>query len=100
MSIRRQCKGVEARKETLKLKSMPSFTSVGTIEAKLAELNFEEVSSATVVSDGRFWHKRIFENASEMVTLSDEVGEVIYMKDPVITILGNSETIEKIRKIA
>ena len=100
MSIRRQCKGVEARKETLKLKSMPSFTSVGTIEAKLAELNFEEVSSATVVSDGRFWHKRIFENASETITVSDEVGNVIYMKDPVITILGNSETIERIRKIA
>ena len=100
MSIRRQCKGVEGPRETLKLKSMPSFTSVRTIEAKLAELNFEEVSSATVVSDGRFWHKRIFENASETITVSDEVGEVIYMKDPVITILGNFETIEKIRKIA
>jgi hypothetical protein len=87
-------------KEALKLKSMPSFTEVETIEAKLAELNFEEISSSTVVSDGRFWHKRTFENASETITVSDEVGDVIYMKDPIITILGNSETIEKIRKIA
>ena len=91
---------MEVRKEALKLKSMPSFTDVGTIEAKLVELNFEEVSSATVVSDGRFWHKRIFENASQTITVSDELGDVIYMRDPVITILGNSETIEKIRRIA
>jgi len=88
------------RKETLKLKSMPSFTSIETIETKLTEMNFKEVSSATVVADGRFWYKRNFENGSETVTVSDEVGDVIYMKDPVITILGNSETIDKIRKIA
>ena len=91
---------MELRKEVLKLKSMPSFTNVATIEEKLAELNFEEVSSATVVSDGRFWHKRAFANASQTITVSDEVGEVIYMRDPVITILGNSETIDKIRRIA
>lgn len=91
---------MEGRKEaTLRLKSMPSFTSVEAIEAKLSELNFEEVSSATVVADGRFWYKRAFENGAETITVSDEVGDVIYMKDPIITILGNSETIEKIRKI-
>ena len=89
-----------SHKETLKLKSMPSFTSIKTIETTLAEMNFKEVSSATVVADGRFWSKRNFENGIETVTVSDEVGEVIYMKDPVITILGNSETIEKIRRIA
>lgn len=88
------------RKEALKLKSMPSLTDIGTIENKLAQMDFEEVSSATVISDGRFWHKRTFENGTETITISDEVGEVIYLKDPIITILGNFDTIEKIRKIA
>ena len=63
-------------------------------------MDFEEISSATIVSDSRFWHKRTFENGIETITVSDEVGDVIYMKDPVITILASSETIEKIRKIA
>ena len=91
---------MSSRKGGLKLKSIPSLTDIGTIESTLSQLDFKEVSSATVVADGRFWHKRTFENGSETITVSDEVGDVIYMKDPVITILGNSDTIEKIRKIA
>ena len=82
-----------------KLKSMPSFVPFKKFEGKLLELEFREVSQFTVVSDGKFWIKRIYENGTETVTLSDEIGEVMHLKDPIVTIYGSSETIETMRKV-
>lgn len=82
------------------LKSMPSFVSYEKIEAELLDMNFKEISKSTVVSDGRFWVKRVYRNRTETITLSDEIGEVLYLRDPVVTICGNSETIKRMKKVA
>jgi hypothetical protein len=87
------------RKGELRLKSMPSMAPVTAIEAKLLELGFNLASEATVVSDNRFWRKRLYTNGYEVVTLSDEIGRLYHLKDPVVTICGREKTIEAIRSV-
>jgi len=87
------------RKSDLRLKSMPSLAPVAAVEAKLLELGFNLTSEATVVSDNRFWRRRLYTNGYEVVTLSDEIGRFYHLKDPVVTICGKEKTIEAIRDI-
>jgi hypothetical protein len=87
------------RKRELKLKSMPSLAPAAAVEAKLLELGFNLTSEGTVVSDNRFWRRRLYTNGDEVVTLSDEIGRLYHLKDPVITICGKEKTIEAIRSI-
>ncbi len=82
------------------LKSMPSFVAYEKIEAELLAMNFKEISKSTVVSDGRFWVKHVFRNKTETISLTDEIGEVLYLRDPVVTICGDSETIRRMTKVA
>jgi hypothetical protein len=87
------------RGSDLRLKSMPSMAPVAAVEAKLLELGFNLASEATVVSDNRFWRRRLYTNGYEVVTLSDEIGRLYHLKDPVVTICGREKTIEAIRSV-
>jgi len=87
------------RKGDLRLKSMPSIAPVAAVEAKLLELGFNLTSEATVVSDNRFWRRRLYTNGYEVVTLSDEIGRVYHLKDPVVTICGKEKTIKALHGV-
>lgn len=87
------------KKRDLRLKSMPSIAPVAAVEARLLELGFKLSSEATVVSDSRFWRRRLYTNGYEVVTVSDEIGRLYHLKDPVVTICGKEKTIEAIRSI-
>jgi hypothetical protein len=87
------------RKSDLRLKSMPSMAPAETVETRLLELGFNLYSEATVVSDNRFWHRKLYTNGYEVITVSDEIGKVYHLKDPVVTICGRKKTIEALRSI-
>ncbi len=79
----------------LKVKSIAVLIPSDKVHASLLEMGFSVYSTATTVSDGRFWNKMLFVRGQERVSVSDEIGDV-YPKDPVITICGSSSTISKI----
>lgn len=87
------------KRSDLRLKSLPSTVPVATVEARLAELGFELCSEATVVSDDRFWRRRLYTNGYEVVSVSDEIGRFYHLHDPVVTICGKKETIESLCSI-
>ena len=86
-------------KVSLRIKSMPSFASFDRVEYRLKELGFDLKATATVVSDGKYWCRRLYTCGSEVVTVSDEIGLVYHMRDPIITICGSRRTIEALRRI-
>ena len=79
----------------LKVKSIAVLIPSDRVHASLLEMGFSVYSTATTVSDGRFWNKMLFVRGEERVSVSDEIGDV-YPKDPVITICGSTSTISKI----
>lgn len=79
----------------LKVKSIASFASLEKIADKLNELGFVLESSAIMVSEGKFWNRMLYIKGEEMIFVSDEIGDT-YPKDPVVTIYGLDDTIEKI----
>jgi hypothetical protein len=79
----------------LKVKSIAVLIPSDKVLASLLEMGFSVHSTATTVSDGRFWNKMLFVRGEERVSVSDEIGDV-YPKDPVITICGSTSTISKI----
>ena len=79
----------------LKVKSIAVLVPTERVQASLLEMGFSVYSSATTVSDGRFWNKILFVRGEERVSVSEEIGDV-YPKDPVITICGSTNTISKI----
>jgi len=79
----------------LKLKSVAVWIPGDRVEASLLEMDFSVVDTTTIVSDGKFWNKSLFVRSEERVSVSEEIGEV-YPKDPIITICGSTNTINKI----
>jgi len=79
----------------LKVKSISLLVPTGKVHASLLEMGFSVYSTATTVSDGRFWNKMLFVRGEERVSVSEEIGDV-YPKDPVITICGSTNTISRI----
>lgn len=84
------------KKGELRLKSLPSTVPVDTLEMRLKELGFKLYSEATVVSDDKFWRRRLYINGQEVVSVSDEIGKFYHLRDPIITICGKKKTIETI----
>tara|TARA_B100000315_G_scaffold144866_1_gene133771 strand:+ start:2055 stop:2330 length:276 start_codon:yes stop_codon:yes gene_type:complete len=82
-----------------KIKSIPSLTSINKVEAKLDELGFLITSEATTISDNKYWNRRLFYNGQETIAISDELGNVTHLKDPIVTICGKKKTIEALRTI-
>ncbi|MFQ5941144.1 MAG: hypothetical protein ACE5KA_05530 [Nitrososphaerales archaeon] len=79
----------------LKVKSVAVWVPGEQVHDSLLEMGFAVFDTATTVSDGRFWNKSLFVRGEEIVSLSEEIGDV-YPKDPVITICGSITTINKI----
>lgn len=79
----------------LKVKSISLLVPTDKVHASLLEMGFSVYSTATIVSDGRFWNKMLFVRGEERVSVSEEIGDV-YPKDPVITICGSTNTIRTI----
>ena len=79
----------------LKVKSIAIWIPSDRVHASLLEMGFSVFDTVTTVSDGRFWNKWLFVRGEERVSVSDEIGDV-YPKDPVITICGSTDTINKI----
>jgi len=79
----------------LKIKSIAVWIPGEEVHASLLEMGFSVYNSATAVSDGMFWNKILFVRKAECVSVSEEIGDV-YPKDPIITIYGSSNTINKI----
>lgn len=79
----------------MKLKSVAVWIPGDRVHASLLEMGFSVFDTATTVSDGRFWNKKLFVRGEERVSVSEEIGDV-YPKDPVITICGSNNTINDI----
>ncbi|MEM3510327.1 MAG: hypothetical protein QW158_00600 [Nitrososphaerales archaeon] len=86
-------------KSELRIKSLPSMVPSDTVESKLIELGFKLHSEATIVSDDRFWRRRLYINGQEVVSVSDEIGRFYHLRDPIVTICGKKETIEALCSI-
>ena len=82
----------------LKVKSISVLVPTDKVHTSLLEMGFSVYSTATTVSDGRFWNKLLFVRGEERVTVSEEIGDV-YPKDPVITICGSTNTISEIVEV-
>lgn len=82
----------------LKLKSIAVLVPAERIQASLQEMGFSLQSTATTVSDGKFWDRLLYVKGAERVSLSEEMGDA-YPKDPIITIYGSSRTIDRIFEV-
>jgi len=81
-----------------KVKSISVLVPTDKVHTSLLEMGFSVYSTATTVSDGRFWNKLLFVRGEERVSVSEEIGDV-YPKDPVITICGSTDTISEIVEV-
>ena len=82
-----------------RLKSLALYFPVETVVEEVRNLGFSEVASATIISGAKFWSKRVFKKGQETVTISDEIGDADYLRDPVVTICGGSKTVETLKKL-
>ena len=82
----------------LKVKSIASFAPMQSVEEALLELGFRLMDTSTIISDGKFWHRMLYARGEEMVFVSDEIGDA-YPKDPIVTIYGSDNTIEKVAEV-
>ena len=79
----------------LNVKSIAVWIPSDRVHPSLLEMGFSIFDTTTTVSDGKFWSKKLFIRHEERVSVSEEIGDV-YPKDPVITICGSTNTINKI----
>jgi len=75
---------------------MLTYLPASKVRSQIQDLGFQLVAEATVVSDGKFWSKSVYASRGETVTVSDELGAVTYLRDPVITVFGRMQTVDKI----
>ncbi len=83
----------------LELRSFESYMPSRTITMELETLGFSQVSEATIVADGKFWSRSVYRKGIEEVSISDEIGEVTHLKDPIVTLSAKRETLAAIKKI-
>jgi reverse gyrase len=81
------------------LKSLSLYSSMETVVEEVENLGFQEVASATIVSEAKFWSKKVFKKSSQTITVSDEIGDASYLRDPVVTICGDSRTIDVLKDL-
>ncbi|MFQ6134857.1 MAG: hypothetical protein ACE5KU_03465 [Nitrososphaerales archaeon] len=82
-----------------RLKSLTLYFPVETVLEEVLNLGFSEVASATVISDAKFWSRRVFKKGQETVTVSDEIGDADYLRDPIVTICGGPKTVEALKRL-
>ena len=83
----------------LELRSFESYVPSLSITTELESLGFSHVTEATIVADGKFWSRTIYRKGFEEVSVSDEIGEVTHLKDPIVTLSAKRETLAAIKKI-
>jgi len=81
------------------LKSLSLYVSLESVVDEVLKLGFSEVACATVVSSSKFWARHVYRNGVETVTVSDEIGDADYLRDPVVTICGGLKTIKSLKKL-
>ena len=89
--------GVGEKRNDLKVKSVAVFTAIENVEEKLTEMGFKFISQATIVSDAKFWDRRLYKNQGETVAVSNEIGEALHLRDPVITLCARQKTIDEVK---
>jgi hypothetical protein len=82
-----------------KLKSLSLYTPVETVVEQILNLGFREIATATIIADSKFWDRHVFKKGHETIVISDEIGDADYLRDPVVTICGGSETIETLKRL-
>jgi hypothetical protein len=82
-----------------RLRSLSLYIPVEMVVEQILSLGFTEIAAATVVSDSKFWDRRVFQKRRETVTISDEIGDADYLRDPVVTICGGSRTVDTLRRL-
>lgn len=85
--------------QSKRLKSFSLFIPAETVLEQINKLGFIETASATIISDMKFWSRRVFKKGTETVMVSDEIGDANYLRDPVVTICGKKKTIDLMSKL-
>ncbi len=85
--------------EKLKVKSLSLFIPVENVLAEIYDLGFKEMSSATIIADNKFWSKKVFKKEQEFISVSDEIGDADYLRDPIVTMFGKQKTINALSKL-
>jgi len=83
----------------LEHRSFESYMPSLSITTELETLGFSPVTEATIVADGKFWSRTVYRKGIEEVSVSDEIGEVTHLKDPIVTLSAKKETLAAIKKI-
>jgi len=81
------------------LKALHTYLPVERVVEEVEKLGFKEVASATIVSNAKFWERRVFKNGAETVTVSDEVGDADYLRDAMVTVCGSAKTVLELEKL-
>mgnify|MGYP001228507801 FL=1 len=83
----------------LQVKSLSLYIPIESVVKEITQLGFSEVASATVITDAKFWIKRVFKKNQEYISVSDEIGDADYLRDPIVTIYGKQKTVKALRKL-
>ena len=85
--------------DKLQVKSLSLYIPIESVVKEITQLGFSEVASATVITDAKFWIKRVFKKNQEYISVSDEIGDADYLRDPIVTIYGKQKTVKALRKL-
>lgn len=85
--------------QSKRLKSFSLFIPVDIVVEQVERLGFNEIAMATIISDSKFWNRRVFKKGEETVMVSDEIGDANYLRDPVVTICGKKKTIDSMKEL-
>lgn len=85
--------------EKLKMKSLSLFIPVESVLKEIFELGFKEIASATIITDGKFWSRKVFKKNQEYITVSDEIGDADYLRDPIVTMYGKKKTVNVLEQL-
>jgi hypothetical protein len=89
---------VGEKRNSLRLKSVASLTALEKIEPRLEEMGFKDIAQTTIVSNAKFWIRKLYKRKEETITISNEIGEALHLRDPVITLCAHRDTIAKVRR--
>ena len=78
-----------------KLKSISVFVPEEIVCSSLEKSGFVLQETATISSNDKFWKKILYVKGDESISVSEELGDY-WPKDPIVSICGLPNTIQKI----
>ena len=78
-----------------KLKSISVFVPEEIVCSSLEKSGFVLQETETISSDDKFWKKTLYVKGDELISVSEELGDY-WPKDPIVSIYGLPNTIQKI----